>query len=133
MDEAAASGGSRDEAHRARHGRALRDHAPYIFNSGQISLDIFDGCAAGIHCRGRQFFALGLSVQKAAAKPDKAKQIMQLSYSMRMLVMALCVILAMATPAFHWVAAVLPLIFPRVTIGIMQIMGKYKPARKEAE
>ncbi|WP_346026616.1 ATP synthase subunit I [Beduinella massiliensis] len=100
---------------------------------GKFHWTVLTGALLGFTVAVGNFFALGLSVQKAAAKPDKAKQIMQLSYSMRMLVMALCVILAMATPAFHWVAAVLPLIFPRVTIGIMQIMGKYKPARKEAE
>ena len=100
---------------------------------GKFQWTVLTGALLGYVVAVGNFFALGMSVQKAAAQPEKAKHIMQLSYSMRMLVMALCVILAMATPVFEWVTAVLPLIFPRVTIGAMQIMGKYKPARKEAE
>ena len=100
---------------------------------GKFQWTVLTGALLGYAVAVGNFFALGMSVQKAAAQPEKAKQIMQLSYSARMLAMALCVILAMATPVFEWVTAVLPLIFPRVTIGVMQIMGKYKPARKEAE
>ena len=56
---------------------------------GKFHWTVLTGALLGFTVAVGNFFVLGLSVQKAAAKPDKAKQIMQLSYSMRMLVMAL--------------------------------------------
>lgn len=73
------------------------------------------------------FFLLGLTVQKAAnGQPeDRARKWMQFSYNMRMLVMVVWLIVALAVPFFNWVAALIPLLMPRLTIGVMQATGMY--------
>lgn len=84
------------------------------------------------------FLLLGLTVQRVAAQQDemRGRKIMQASYSTRMLVMLLWIILAVALPVLNWVAAAVPLLFPRLTIGVMQLTGYYKksePAPQGAE
>ena len=54
-------------------------------------------------------------------------------YSMRMLGMVVVLILGFTMPWLHWLAVLLPQLFPRVTIGAMQAMGMYKPAPAPAE
>lgn len=54
---------------------------------------------------------------------------MQLSYNGRLLLQAVWCIVAYLLPSFQVVAAVLPLLFPRVVIFYLQITGRY---RKEA-
>lgn len=73
------------------------------------------------------FFLLGLTVQKAAdGQPeDRARKWMQFSYNMRMLLMVVWLIVALAVPVFNWVAALLPLLMPRLTIAVMQATGMY--------
>lgn len=73
------------------------------------------------------FFLLGLTVQKVAdGQPeDRARKWMQFSYNMRMLLMVVWLIVALAVPFFNWVAALVPLLMPRLTIGVMQATGMY--------
>ena len=81
------------------------------------------------------FFLLGLTVQKIAAETDekKAKLKLQGSYTLRMLGTLAVIVIAVKVPCFVWPAAVIPLLFPRLTILAMQIMGMYKPDKKTAE
>ena len=83
------------------------------------------------------FLMLGITVQKVAAQSDEAqgRKIMQFSYSIRMLLMLLWIILAVSLSALNWVAAAIPLLMPRLTIGVMQLTGQYKkdePTESEA-
>ena len=73
------------------------------------------------------FFLLGLTVQKVAdgQQEDRARKWMQFSYNMRMLLMVVWLIAALAVPFFNWVAALVPLLMPRLTIGVMQATGMY--------
>ena len=64
---------------------------------------------------------------------ERGRKLMQFSYSMRMLVMALWLILAVSMPFLHWVAAALPLLFPRLTIAVMQLTGVYKKEQDNEE
>lgn len=75
------------------------------------------------------FIILGLTVQQMAADPSekRGKLKLQLSYSLRMLLTLAVVILGIKLPCFTWPAVVVPLLFPRITILIMQITGHYKP------
>ncbi len=77
------------------------------------------------------FFALGLTVQKMASDPNekRGKLTMQLSYTLRMLFTVFIVVLAIKLPQVSWPAAVIPLLFPRLTILCMQLLGMYKPPR----
>lgn len=73
------------------------------------------------------FFLLGLTVQKIAdGQPeDRARKWMQFSYNMRMLLLVVWLIVALAVPFFNWVAALVPLLMPRLTIAVMQATGMY--------
>ena len=81
------------------------------------------------------FLLLGLTVQKITRETneERGRKLMQFSYSMRMLVMALWLILAVSMPFLHWVAAALPLLFPRLTIAVMQLTGVYKKEQNNEE
>lgn len=80
------------------------------------------------------FFILGLTVQKVASYGDekRSKNMMQFSYSCRMLGTMLVVFLGISVPMFNWIAAFLPQLFPRITIFFMGVTGKHsKEALKE--
>ena len=73
------------------------------------------------------FLWMGLMVQKAAAKAgdqDAVKPLVKGSYSQRMLFQMLWVIIAIVAPCFHYVAGILPLLFPGTGIKIMGILKK---------
>lgn len=90
-----------------------------------VASAVFSGCWAVLN-----FFLMGLTVQKAAVDTARAKNLMQFSYSLRMLGSALVMIVGFTVPAFEPIAVVVPLLFPRITILGMQISGKYKPEPK---
>ena len=81
------------------------------------------------------FFLLGLTIQKIANETDekKARLKLQGSYTLRMLMTVAVVVVAVKAPCFVWPAAVLPLLFPRLTILAMQVMGMYSPDKKTDE
>ena len=64
------------------------------------------------------FFLLGLGVQKAAAKedPKEAKQVIQVSYGARLLLVGVLAVVGVALPWFHSIAAVVPLLFPQIAM-----------------
>ncbi len=63
------------------------------------------------------FYYLARSVQKAASMEGKAAELaFRRSYTGRMLLHGLWVVLALKLSCFQWAAAVLPLLFPRVVI-----------------
>ncbi len=91
--------------------------------SGPVALSgILGGVIAVVN-----FLFLGVTVQRVAAQAEEARgrKIMQFSYNIRMLLMLVWIILAVTFPVFNWVAAALPLLFPRITIAVMQLTGYY--------
>lgn len=72
------------------------------------------------------FFLMGLTVQKVAASTDEdaARSRMKASYSQRMMLQMLWVIVAVIAPCFHFVAGIAPLLFPGMGIKIMGIIKK---------
>lgn len=72
------------------------------------------------------FFLMGLTVQKVAAtaEEDAARAKMKASYSQRMLLQMLWVIVAIVAPCFQFVAGIAPLLFPGIGIKIMGILRK---------
>ena len=98
------------------------------FNSGVLVSAIIGGVVAVSN-----FFILGLTVQKIAngESEERGRKWMQFSYNMRMLVMVIWLIVALAVPFFNWVAALLPLLMPRLTIAVMQVTGIYKKPESE--
>lgn len=79
------------------------------------------------------FFWMGLSVQKALKQPEKAKAMVQRSYTVRMLCLVAVLILGFRAPCFHTIAVVVPLLLPRITIYAMQLLGLYRPEEKEGD
>ena len=111
---------------------------------GRFDMSVLLGGVIGGVLAVVNFLFLGITVQRVAAQEDEARgrKIMQLSYNLRMLIMLIWVILAVALPVFNWVAAAIPMLLPRVTIAVMQLTGYYKknnepdpqePAQSEEE
>jgi len=67
------------------------------------------------------FFLMGLTVQEIAASNDEemSRMRMRASYSRRMMLQMLWVILAIVVPCFQAVAGMLPLLFPGIGIKLM--------------
>ena len=84
---------------------------------------VVGGCVAVLN-----FFLMGLAVQKAAAATDEdtARMRIKASYSQRMLIQMLWVILAIVVPCFHFVAGIVPLLFPGTGIKIAGIFHTNK-------
>ncbi len=100
------------------------------FLSGQFSWHVVASAVLGGSWAVANFFLMGLTVQKAAQDDARAKNLMQFSYSLRMLFSALVMILGFTVPIFEPIAVVAPLLFPRLTILGMQLSGQYKPEPK---
>lgn len=91
------------------------------------------GCALAV----ANFFFLGMTVQKIAETanaddPDQvklAKLRMRQSYTLRMLLGAGLLILALAVLKLDWIACFLPLLFPRVTIFAMNLRGRVRSVK----
>ena len=72
------------------------------------------------------FFLMGISVQNIAAPEDQdlAKKKMKTSYSQRMALQLIWVVIAIAAPCFYFVAGILPLLFPSLGIKFMAVIKK---------
>ena len=89
---------------------------------------VFLGGAAGGIVAVLNFFFMGLAVQKAAAATDEdaARMRIKASYSQRMMLQMLWVILAIVAPCFQFVAGIVPLLFPGTGIKIAGIFHTNK-------
>ena len=69
------------------------------------------------------FFIMGLAVQKSVKKelPEEAKLVLQNSYTKRLLAMVAILLIGFKVEYFNWVAVVIPMFFPRITIGLMKL------------
>ena len=74
------------------------------------------------------FFLMGVTVQQVVDTEDEdlAKNRMKASYSRRMLMQMLWVVIAIAAPCFYFAAGIIPLLFPSLGIKIMALMGIIK-------
>ena len=100
--------------------------------TGRFSLAVVLGGLIGSAYAVFNFFMLGMTVQKAAqVQPDNAdmaRMQMKSSYNMRMVGMLAVAVLAFALPFVDGLAAVIPLLFPRLTILALQLTGQIKDA-----
>ena len=80
------------------------------------------------------FFLLGLTVQKAVTKEEKdAKNLIRLSQSGRMMGLLVFAIVGVYLPCFHFLAVLLPLLFPRIAILFRPLFDKKLGGEKEGE
>lgn len=72
------------------------------------------------------FFLMGLTVQKVAAAPDEssARNRMRASYTQRMLMQLLWVVLAIVIPCFQFAAGIIPLFIPSFGIKLLGIANR---------
>ncbi len=104
---------------------------------GQFSLSVVWGTLTGLITAVGNFFLMAMNVQSVTTNLDpndsdamkQAKLKMRASYSKRMLFMAAILVASIKLIGSNWIAAMLPLFFPRVTILVMQIIAKLKPTK----
>ena len=71
------------------------------------------------------FFLMGLTIQDAVAMDkDAAKKRMKFSQTLRMFALMLICVLALTVNVFHPVAAIAPLLFPRIGIALRPLFHK---------
>ena len=99
----------------------------------RLDYTVFLGAALGSAAAIGNFLLMGLNLQKAMNNPDRAKLLVQKSYTQRMLAMVGVMIIGFAAPCFHVVAVVVPFLLPGVTIKVMQLLGLYQPEEKGGE
>lgn len=70
------------------------------------------------------FLLMGLTVQKVAATDDQdtARARMKASYSQRMMLQILWIVVAIVAPCFQFTAGIVPLLLPSIGIKIMGII-----------
>ncbi len=90
---------------------------------GRFDLKVLFGALVGAATAVINFFAMGLTIQKALSmqEEDHAK-LMRASQSMRLLVIALVVIVCLAIAKLDVIATLIPLIFPRIVVFVRGFM-----------
>lgn len=84
---------------------------------GHYDLTVVLGALLGVAAAFANFAVLGMSVQKAVDKDAGGARIsMASSYTLRMLMIAAVVVFAIKSPYINYLAAIIPLIFPRIVI-----------------
>lgn len=82
------------------------------------------GAALGSAVAVLNFFLLGVTVQKAANEGGDQKRAVQASYTLRMLMVSLAVILGIVLPFIHPIAVTLPFLLNTPLIYILQILAR---------
>lgn len=99
----------------------------------KLDYTVFLGALLGSLAAVLNFLVLGIRAQKAMADPDRARIIIQRSYTTRMLFMVAVLAVGVLVPCFHVVAVALPFLFPSITIKMMHVLGMFKTEEKGGE
>lgn len=93
---------------------------------GRFSLAVLIGGLMGSAYAVFNLYMLGRGVQKAVNSGDEqmARAGLRASYSMRMVGMLVVAVLAFALPFAEGVPCLIALLFPRITIFVLQMAGK---------
>lgn len=95
---------------------------------GRFEWRVLFGALLGGACAIGNFYYLARSVQRSLDNADRARHIMQSSYSLRLLIdVAALVVAFVFDEIFHWLPVVIGLLLPRLTIFVMQLLGIYNP------
>ena len=73
------------------------------------------------------FLFMALSAQRAIASGDMAGEIMQRTYHLRMFGIAIVLLIGYLLPCFSLLTVAIPLLFPRLTIFVMQMYWRKHP------
>ncbi len=101
--------------------RMMPEQVPFDY---RVILGGLGGCLVAV----LNFFLMGLTVQQVVNTEDEdlAGKRMKASYSRRMMMQMLWVVIAIAAPCFYFVAGIVPLLFPSLGIKIMALFGIVK-------
>lgn len=107
----------------------------YMPETVKFDYTVFTGGLGGAVIAVLNFFLMGLTVQKVASLEDEkdARAAMKASYSRRLLLQIVWIVVALLVPAVWWVSAILPLLFPSAGIKIKGIIEQRKYNRQEVE
>ena len=75
------------------------------------------------------FYLMSLSVKRALGRGVQGKNRMLLSYILRMFLMVAIMAVGILCPYFHWIAVIVPYLFPSLTICAMRFLHLYEPGR----
>ena len=94
---------------------------------------VFTGGLGGMLVAVLNFFLMAITVQNVASmeKEEEARKIFKLSYTRRMLLQIAWVVIALTVPCFHWVAGILPLLFPSLGIKVKGVIDQRKYNRRQ--
>lgn len=99
---------------------------------GRFDLTVLWGALLGTGYAILNFFLMAYTIQKGTESTHtQAKAKIQISYTLRTLFMLAVGIMGMALPCFNWLAVLLPFVFPRITIYLMQILKIADPIPKK--
>ena len=85
------------------------------------------------------FLWMAMTVQKAAEpqagetdeeREGRIRRTVKLSYTQRRLFQAVMIVIALIVPVFHWVAALIELVFPTMTIYARQLLLKKRETER---
>ena len=97
---------------------------------GRFSLAVVLGAMMGAGYAVFNFYKLGRTVEKATAvraeNEEQARMQLRMSYQMRMIGMLVIAVLAFVLPFVDGLACIIPMVFPRLWILILQITGQIK-------
>jgi hypothetical protein len=80
------------------------------------------------------FLLMGITVQKAVVKEEKdAKSTMKMSQNLRILGLFVVAVIGAALPCFNTYAVLIPLLFPRIAVGIRMFFNKKSDNDKNEE
>ncbi len=94
---------------------------------GKLTFSVLLGSVIGSILAILNFFLLALSLEKAVqSSSEKSKGIVMVSYNVRMLLLMIITILAIVFLKANPFTILIPYIFPRITILLLQITGTYR-------
>ena len=103
-----------------------------FFILGFFDITVLYGGLLGSLVSFLNFFFLAVTVEMSVKKGKaNAQGTMGISYMVRLLFIALAVVFAIKSSYINYVSAVIPLIFPRISILILNILSKKGEAKKD--
>ena len=93
---------------------------------GKFDITVLWGTLLGFTCASLNFCFLAFTVAKSLGKGKVAGGYMGTSYLLRLAFIAAVVVFSIKSSQINYIAAVVPLFFPRVIITVLEGIMKYK-------
>ena len=105
---------------------------------GRFDSTVVLGALLGYVTAVLNFFLLSVTVQQAAGdiqgdeeeRVSRGKRLMRTSYSMRRLLQGVVIVVALLVPCFNWVATVIALVLPQLSIVARQLFSRHKSSER---